>query len=486
VQEASLKSISDMPHFTTVQTVVQILKMLNPKTLRELHKLQLEGGEIFGSIGFTKFPIPSVHVYEPELAEKALRNQGPTPSRGQIKPWLDYRQQREEQMGLLSSEGEEWRKSRLIVAKKIMPPRHVQSFEPAMMVTIDDQIENLTKCADKFAEKDPQGRRVVEHLPNEMYKWAMESIGTVLFETRLGCLDDPMPSHVQTFINSIAEMFFTMIPALFFYDFQKKIGSPYVKRHFAAWDTMFAFVRQVVERRKTELLELAKTTEVNKSQGAVLTYLLLDENLTDTEVIANVTELLLGGVDTTSNTLVWVLYNLARYPEHLRQLEKEVDEVIGPDATPTVKAIHKMPFLKNCVKETLRIYPVTLSTGREIDADMELGGYFLPKKTNVVFNFYNMCMSEKYFEEPHKFDPNRWNRDEGKKFHPFSSVPFGYGPRSCIGKRLAEMEMHLILARIVQKFELRHVTSLPEVTPVMRTLLSPPTDKIIPVEFVRK
>ena len=63
---------------------------------------------------------------------------------------------------------------------------------------------------------------------------------------------------------------------------------------------------------------------------------------------------------------------------------------------------------------------------------------------------------------------------------------FRYGPRSCIGKRLAEMEMHLILARIVQKFELRHVASLPEVTPVMRTLLTPPIDKIIPVEFIRK
>lgn len=355
-----------------------------------------------------------------------------------------------------------------------------------MMEVIDAQIENLTQCADKHSKADLNGRRVVENLPNEMYKWAMESIGTVLFETRLGCLDDPMPPQVQGFINAIGEMFFTLLPALVFFDFQKKIGSPYVKRHYASWDKIFDFVRTVVDRRKSELLELSKTTEVSKSQGAILTYLLLDENLDDLEVIANIAELLLAGVDTTSNTLVWSIYELARNPEYYRRLEAEIESVVGREEPPTVKTVHKMPFLKNCVKETLRIYPVTLSTSRTMDKDIELDGYFIPKGTNVGFNFYNMCMSEKYFEEPRRFDPDRWDRDAGKKFHPFSSVPFGYGPRSCIGKRLAEMELHLMLARIVQKFELRHVESLPEVTPVMRTLLTPPSDKIIPVEFIRK
>ena len=81
-----------------------------------------------------------------------------------------------------------------------------------------------------------------------MYKWAMESIGTVLFETRLGCLDDPLPPDVQSFIDAIGEMFFTLIPSFILYDFQKKHGLTYVKRHFAAWDTVFAFVRKVVAR----------------------------------------------------------------------------------------------------------------------------------------------------------------------------------------------------------------------------------------------
>ena len=88
----------------------------------------------------------------------------------------------------------------------------------------------------------------LQRLPNEMYKWAMESIGTVLFETRLGCLDDPLPLDVQNFIDAIGEMFFTLIPSFLFYDFQKRYGSPYVKRQFAAWDTIFSFVRKEVER----------------------------------------------------------------------------------------------------------------------------------------------------------------------------------------------------------------------------------------------
>ena len=95
---------------------------------------------------------------------------------------------------------------------------------------------------------------------------------------------------------------------------------------------------------------MAKTSEVSSSQGAVLTYLLLNENLDDKEVIGNITELLLAGVDTTSNTLVWTVYELARNPQLLRRLEEEVDQVIGSEDKPTVKAIHKMPFLKNCIK----------------------------------------------------------------------------------------------------------------------------------------
>ena len=170
---------------------------------------------------------------------------------------------------------------------------------------------------------------------------------------------------------------------------------------------------------------MAKTTEVSKSQGAILTYLLLDESMEASDVIANIAELLLAGVDTTSNTLVWTMYELARNPQLLRRLEAEIEGVIGGEAAPTVKSVHKMPFLKNCVKETMRIYPVTLGTGRDLEEDMEMDGYFLPKGTRTQYMFYNMCMSEKYFDEPRKFDPDRWDRDAGKKFHPFSSIPFG-------------------------------------------------------------
>ena len=76
------------------------------------HPPKLVAGDRFGSMAFTPFPTPAVHVFEPELAEKALRNQSATPSRGPIKPWLDYRMDREESKGLLTSEGEEWKKSR--------------------------------------------------------------------------------------------------------------------------------------------------------------------------------------------------------------------------------------------------------------------------------------------------------------------------------------------------------------------------------------
>ena len=164
---------------------------------------------------------------------------------------------------------------------------------------------------------------------------------------------------------------------------------------------------------------------MSKSRGAVLTYLLLDENLSDEEVIGNTVDLLLGGVDTTSNTLVFALYELARNPQHYRRLEAEVEDVLGREEAPSVAAVARMPFLRNCLKETLRMYPLVVGMLRKMDQDMELGGYFIPKGTLVRGNFYDMCMSEKYFEDPRSFNPERWDRETGKKFHPFTTLPFG-------------------------------------------------------------
>ena len=177
--------------------------------------------------------------------------------------------------------------------------------------------------------------------------------------------------------------------------------------------------------RKAQLLELSKTSEVTQSEGAVLTYLLLDENLDDFEVLANVLELLVGGVDTTSNTIVWMLYELARHPEVLRQLEEEIDRVLGADVKPSVKLVHKMPFLKKCVKESLRIFPVAPTPARRLESDLELDGYLVPKGTVVSCVYTYMALSERYFEEPRKFDPDRWDRAVGMDFHPFSALPFG-------------------------------------------------------------
>ena len=177
--------------------------------------------------------------------------------------------------------------------------------------------------------------------------------------------------------------------------------------------------------RKYHLLEMAKTMNVSKSEGAVLTYLLVDESLDDSEAVANIMELLLASVESTATALVWALYELAQNSQYLRRLEADIEDVIGSEAAPTIKSVDKMPFLKNCVKETLRLYPSLVATVRTIEDDMEMDGYFLPKGTLLQFNNYNISMSEKYFEEPEKFDPDRWDRDTRKKFHPFSSIPFG-------------------------------------------------------------
>ena len=150
-----------------------------------------------------------------------------------------------------------------------------------------------------------------------------------------------------------------------------------------------------------------------------------------------------------------------------------------------------MPYLRAWVRETLRLYPPLTILSRISSKDLSLSGYHIPAGTELHMHIYHMSRDENVFLQPTAFRPERWLRDkkdnlksnmfyEAKEV--FSSLPFGFGMRMCIGRRIAELELHLLLARIVQQFEIHYPPGAELVEPFVRGILIP--DRPVRVKFM--
>ncbi|XP_066856167.1 cytochrome P450 27C1 isoform X4 [Anser cygnoides] len=198
--------------------------------------------------------------------------------------------------------------------------------------------------------------------------------------------------------------------------------------------------------------QLDQGEEVN---GGLLTYLLVSKELTLEEIYANMTEMLLAGVDTTSFTLSWATYLLAKHPEVQQRVYEEIVNNLGKDQVPVALDVPKLPLIRAVLKETLRLYPVLPGNGRVTQKDLIVGGYLIPKGTQLALCHYATSYNEENFPMANEFRPERWLRkDNLDRVDNFGSIPFGYGIRSCIGKRIAELEIHLALIQLLQNFEI--------------------------------
>lgn len=143
---------------------------------------------------------------------------------------------------------------------------------------------------------------------------------------------------------------------------------------------------------------------------------------------------------------------MAKNPEKQKALRQEILEKLpNKDSPLTAEAMKNMPYLRACVKESQRLLPVVLGTIRKLPKNIILGGYQVPKEYFVVISNSVMTASEENFERADEFLPERFLKSDPQKelkaTTPFAFLPFGYGPRMCIGKRLADLEMEALITR---------------------------------------
>jgi cytochrome P450 len=175
--------------------------------------------------------------------------------------------------------------------------------------------------------------------------------------------------------------------------------------------------------------------------------------MSDRQLHEEMMTLFLAGHETTAMALTWTWYLLSQHPEVEERLVREVSRVLGGRA-PTVADLPELPYTEMVVREAMRLFPPAASFAREPIEDVHIGGYKVPKGSLVTVNTYALHHDPRFFDEPERFNPERFSAGWEERIPRYAFLPFGGGPRVCIGNGFAMMEARLILATIVQRCQL--------------------------------
>jgi len=185
---------------------------------------------------------------------------------------------------------------------------------------------------------------------------------------------------------------------------------------------------------------------------------LASAGLTRDEIRDEIISLLLAGHETTANTLTWLFLLLARHPEHLELIRKEVDSVMGSRSYPEFGDLAKFTYTRQCINEALRLYTTLWRLARTCAKDTQFGEYPVLKGQKVMIALYSMSHSSKLFKDPHEFKPERFSTaEEGSDsgtVQAYSFLPFGGGTRVCVGRAFALQELSIIVTSVIKNLNI--------------------------------
>jgi len=410
-----------------------------------------------------------IAVFSPSAAEKVFRNESKYPSTVAFEVWKKMDQQ--DQVPSLKHsfflrEGAEWKRLRTEVQRRILPPLEAQKFIAPLapvMVNASKLIEaRLTKGATNPLK-----------LTSFLTSVTIESISTMIFGEGIGALDlkEP-PKRTVDFVNCTLATQELSLALEMGADQSWRAPGPVSPENtlyhslIHNFDLTWKIGVEFLNEAKNKLL---KTTD--EASLPLLPYLMQRGNLTEEELNGNIFTVFAAGVDTTSVILQWLLYWLAKNPTIQDKIAREIHDALqGKDLTDP-QTLRSLPLMKNALKETHRISPAAFGTMRTLEEDIELNGHVVPKNTRIILAVNILGKDPKIYPNPEQFNPDRW---EGKEEEPFTLLPFGFGPRMCIGFRLATNEIYVFLARLLQDWQLTLADPSVEVRGV-NVLLTRPT-----------
>jgi cytochrome P450 len=334
--------------------------------------------------------------------------------------------------GLLTSDGDHWRHQRKLAAPPLQPKR----------------IANYAKTMVECAQHMVRGFRndEVRDLYEDMTQLTLEIAGKTLLGVDPRRDAEPIARCLDAFVHYFMRQLSTLegrLPA--------SVPTPSRRRLRTARAELDAVIYRIIDRCRRSDAEadhlLARLVRARDDDGQPMP----DEQLRDEAVT-----MLLAGHETTALALTYTLYLLSQHPAAAARVRNEIDQQLA-GAPPSAANLTKLPYLAAVVRESLRLYPPAFVFGREVVESFELGGYTIDKGSQVMISPYVSHRDPRFFDNPSKFEPERWLAPEIEQLPRFAYFPFGGGPRVCIGNHFALMETGLVLAVVLAEVELQSV-----------------------------
>jgi cytochrome P450 len=420
-----MKNKNLIPKVPVVKTILDTREMLkSPVVVFEKYRKTL------GPTFRFRFGVrDTIVTADPELLKHVLKdnNDNYHKSHIQTERFVEF-----QGIGLTNSHGDYWLRQRKLLSMGFTRGRLAEIL-PIQMEVLHDFMNDFDKAVDKGSVD----------IHDQMVKFTLRSVGKSLFGKQM------KEEELEKFATAIAEIQRYIV---------KKVVQPYLMPWFylTGQDKKYHKIRKegdqiiidyIEERRKksnegSDILEMILTTPFKGT----------NEYMSDEKVKVEILQLLVAGNETSTTAATWALYIIAKHPECLQKMRSEIDENFG-DEEINYSKLHSLKYTIAVLDEAMRIYPPFWMIDREAQEDDEFNGMKIPKGTTVIPYIYGAHHNEDHWKDPEKFDPNRFMGENENKIHPFAHIPFGGGPRVCIGQNMAKMQILLVISAIVRKYD---------------------------------
>jgi cytochrome P450 len=357
--------------------------------------------------------------------------------------------------GLLTSEGEVWRRQRRL-AQPAFQFEQVQKYTAAMVA-----------AGERLAEDWRPGQ--VRDVHEDMMRLTLEIVAETLFGANVAGVSERVGRAMEVVMRHFAS-------PLIWFDWLQKLPTPGNLRFRRAVRQLDDVVYGLIRQRRTE----------GRDAGDLLSRLLEAQDeagnrMTDRQLRDELITLFLAGHETTALALSYTFHLLARHPDVEARLAAELDEVLT-GRSPTAADLPQLRYTDWVVRESMRLYPPAYSIGREAVGDCEIGGYPVPKGTQISLIQWVVHRDSRWFPDPEAFRPERWDNDLARRLPRCAYFPFGDGPRVCIGSQFAMTEAVLVLATLARRFRLALVPGHEELRFLLSVTLRPKHGVVMRVE----
>lgn len=335
---------------------------------------------------------------------------------------------------LFSTDGDEWLKRRRLM----QPAFHKQRLE-----AFGEMMTEVTQW--KVGEWLAAANRTIE-LEHEMKDLTMNIIGRAMLSLDMRQRADQL--HAAFNITSgfiIKQLQNPLHPPLW-------VPTADNRRFIKGRNTVNGTLDRVIQERldtkavQGDLLDMLLATLAEEKEGQI--------TLSRAELLGELAGIVFAGHETTATTLTWLFYLLSQHPDVEAKLHEELDRVLC-GRVPTFADLPHLTYTRMVIDETMRLYPAAWTLTRQaVNAD-EIGGYPIPAQSSILLNIYTVHHHPDFWENPETFDPERFTPERSADRHKFAFLPFGGGPRKCIGEPFALAEAQLVTATIAQQYRLR-------------------------------